>query len=130
MKKLQLLFTNVLILLLTSCYTSYLTHEKQNPKQNVQSKFASGESIGMKKEDIIKKFGLPTSTSIEKQKDGTSENMYYIEILDNIQIVTIITLKNGITASQKVDQITSNYDDRFKKLEKDLKILQTPRLYN
>ncbi|MDR0265108.1 MAG: hypothetical protein LBJ04_17975 [Sphingobacterium sp.] len=130
MKKIQFPLIAVLILLLTSCYSSYLTTEKQNSQKTIQSKFASGESIGMKKEDIIKTFGLPTSTSIEQQKDGKSENLYYIEIIDNIQIVTVLAIKNGITISQKVDQITSNYDDRFKKLEKDLKILQTPRLYN
>lgn len=59
-----------------------------------------------------------------------NEDLHYVEVLGDIKLFTTITFQNGIAIKQKVDQITSNYDDRLKKLEKDLKILQTPRLYN
>lgn len=119
-----------LALLMNSCFTSHLASESQIKQSIPQSKFANAESVGMKKDDIIKKYGLPVSTSVEQVNNVTKEELYYIEILGDIQIVTIITLQNGSAIKQKVDQITSNYDERFKKLQKDLKILQTPRLYN
>lgn len=119
-----------LIFTLTSCFSSHLTTQNQIRQAIPQSRFADAQSVGMKKEDIIKKYGLPLSTSAEMQKDVGNEDLHYVEVLGDIKLFTTITLQNGIAIKQKVDQITSNYDDRLKKLEKDLKILQTPRLYN
>lgn len=119
-----------LVFTLTSCFSSHLATQNQIKQVIPQSRFADAQSVGMEKDDIIKKFGLPLSTSAEVQKDVRNEDLHYVEVLGDIKLFTTITLQNGIAIKQKVDQITSNYDDRLKKVEKDLKILQTPKLYN
>ena len=124
----QTFISLVLILSISSCFPSYLASEK--PINIPQSKFAAGDAIGMNKNDIIKKFGLPISTSIEKKENIVLEDLYYTELLGDINLVTIIQLENKIAIRQKVEQINSNYDERFKRIERDLKILQTPRIYN
>jgi hypothetical protein len=126
----SLIVFGYLIFTLSSCFSSHLTTQNQLKQAIPQSQFADAESVGMKKEDIIKKFGLPLSTSVEVQKDVRNEDLHYVEVLGDIKLFTTITLQNGIAVKQKADQITSNYDDQFKKIEKDLKILKTPRLYN
>lgn len=118
------------VALLTSCFSSQLVTEKPINQSTSQSKFASGESVGMHRDDVIKNFGSPISTSIDNQKNGKFEDLHYLELLGDIKLITIITLKDGVVVKQKVDQITSNYDDRLNKIEKNLKILQSPRLYN
>lgn len=96
-----------------------------DPNQVIESRFLEAKSVGMTKKEIIEKFGMPISTSLKKENDVTIEVLHYLENFGTIRIVTSITLHNGIATKQHVDNITSNYDERFDAIDYDLKILMT-----
>ncbi len=112
-----------------SCFPSYLKNSSTGHSL-IESSYKNFNPIGKAKSEIISIYGQSTATAYSFRNAKHSEKLYFIEKLDNIVIVTTVTLLNDVGSSQEIQIYTSNEVERIMQLEDEIKSLQTPRLYN
>lgn len=118
------------VLFFVSCFPSYMAQKQDSVAITESSKFSNVDVLDWSKDELIQKFGSPLNTGAKKEDGVTIEELYYAEVIQGLAVVTCIVIKDGLVTSKSVSEIHPTNDQRLQEIEKQIKILQTPRLYN
>jgi len=83
----------------------------------VESQFVNFKSLGISKENLIKKYGNPISTGIFRNDDAISEILYYTENLKDYVITTEFTFTNNKLDSVKILKVEKNYQNQLEDIK-------------
>lgn len=106
------------ISLISLCICFSCSPSRKLVKQS--SIFANLNDLGTTKHDFLSRFGNPFSTEIKRENRKLIESLYYIEIINQIAIVTKFTFVNEILIEQSNNQMTFESQE-VKKLKKRLR---------